>query len=219
MPVRPLARPLVFFAAAGLAAIAAPPVFFACTGISSGYIDPGDIPSGGVHVNPGVLTCGTIPGDDPNVDGGCGPTFGFAGCCSGPGASSGGACLQGRPDAACPAETGLVTCNETADCYVSATGGLLPCCATIHPASASDAGDAAGASDANANPAGSYLSAQCSTTTPTCAAPLVQLCRTNKECPGDKCVIQLCPDGQTYEMCGLSTSPDFPCKEVVVGDP
>ena len=87
--------------------------------------------------------------------------------------------------ATCPPATGLVTCNESADCPHDQL-----CCAAFF------GGD------------GGYISATCATT---CPAPGMQLCRTNGECSGDKCVVQKCSDGQIYEMCGLSSSPAFPC--------
>jgi hypothetical protein len=31
------------------------------------------------------------------------------------------------------------------------------------------------------------------------------MCRTNGECPGKHCVIQTCPDGHLYELCGAYT--------------
>ena len=187
-----------------LAAVAGPALFFACTARPTGIIDAADLPKGGLGVYPDSITCGVgEAGAGEMEDGGCQLGAGNAGCCSGPGVANLGSCIPlSETDAAatCPANSGLVACNETADCLVNATtGDLLPCCATIH-----------GRGDASVG----YISATCSASAATCAAPLVQLCRTNGECPGDKCVIQLCPDGQTYEMCGLSTSPDFLCKAV-----
>jgi hypothetical protein len=98
----------------------------------------------------------------------------------------------------CPTATGFVTCNETADCNRGPSGGELPCCATVHPD-------------------GGYLSARCAPSGITCPAPTLQWCRTNSECAGGECVIQSCPDGRIYEMCGLSTSPSFLCKYYVSG--
>jgi hypothetical protein len=114
------------------------------------------------------------------------PTCDVAGgqqCCSGPGVPYHGACYDAG--ATCPSDTAAVLCNETADC----SPGQV-CCASLF------AGD------------GGYISAQCAAS---CPAPGMQLCRTNGECSGDKCVVQTCSDGLTYEMCSLSTSAAFPC--------
>ena len=109
-------------------------------------------------------------------------------CCAGPGLPGGGQCF---PDASppCPPGAGAITCNETADCNVQQS-----CCANP-PAS------------------GGQLTAAC---TSSCAPAQIQLCRTNGECPGKHCVIQKCPDGLVYEVCGLSTSPSFACTAVPV---
>ena len=123
-------------------------------------------------------------------EGGCDTTQGYLGCCVGPGAEAGALCLEAG---ACPSGTGFVTCDETADCNVNPDGTPQACCATFRP----DAGT---------------MASQCD---PSCAAATVQLCRTNGECPDKKCVVQKCPDGQTYEMCGLSTSASFHCTVVV----
>jgi hypothetical protein len=165
--------------AAAVAALAAPPIILACTPGPTNFIDSNDLPSGGLRVNPGVVTCG-------NEDGGCDTSY-YLGCCVGPQEAGGATCS----DAAefCPSGTGLVSCNETADCDVQVDGTLQACCATFHL----DAGT---------------MSTVCA---PKCALPALQLCRTNGECPGDKCIVQKCADGQTYEMCTLSTSASFPC--------
>ncbi|MGO8992786.1 MAG: hypothetical protein ACLQVI_05625 [Polyangiaceae bacterium] len=106
-------------------------------------------------------------------------------CCAGPGVSQGGECFDaGQP---CPPGTGAVACNETADCLVHQS-----CCATPPQG-------------------GGYLTSACAAS---CSSAQIQLCRTNGECPGDECVIQRCPDGLIYEVCGLSTSPGFDCKAV-----
>jgi hypothetical protein len=107
------------------------------------------------------------------------------GCCTGPGIAA-PTCLDAG--ATCPASAGLATCNEEADCPVGTR-----CCASLF--AGSDGGPG-------------YLSAACAAS---CPAPEIQLCRTNGECSGDRCVIQTCPDKQKYEMCGLSTSAAFPC--------
>ena len=182
--------PPVFFAIAGslLVAWGASLALAACTPGTTNYVDSEDTPAGGVLVNAGVITCGLSAGCDTNE--------GNIGCCSGPGATGGGVCVLDSGE--CPTGTGLMTCNETADCDVSPVNGALqPCCATVV-----QSGD------------GGVLSSECSSTTscPSVASsPTLQLCRTNGECPNDKCVIQLCPDGLIYEMCGLSTSASFPC--------
>lgn len=118
----------------------------------------------------------------------CGHTECHGECCAGPGLPSGGQCF---PDASppCPPGGGAITCNESADCNVHQS-----CCAT--PPSS-----------------GGYLTAACAST---CAPAQMQLCRTNGECPGNSCVIQRCPDGVVYEVCGLSTSPSFACTKVAV---
>jgi hypothetical protein len=101
-------------------------------------------------------------------------------CCVG---AEGGACLVGS--VTCPSDTVSVTCNESADCVVGKV-----CCGSVVELDAGFTG----------------VSAACaaSCTVP----PLVQLCRTNGECPdGGPCVIQTCSDGNTYELCGLYTAP------------
>jgi hypothetical protein len=109
-------------------------------------------------------------------------------CCVGPGVDGGAECLSDGATT-CPASTGIVTCNETADCQINNR-----CCA-IPP------GD------------GGSLSAECATS---CPSSQVQLCRTNGECPGDKCIIQKCSDGLIYEMCDVYASPTFACTAVAV---
>ena len=177
------------FAATIFVALTAPSLLF-CEIEIGDVAPPTDTPTGGIAVDPGVLTCGEEAGScDTNEGGG-------AGCCSGPGAANGGVCTGDGE--MCPVGTGLVTCNETADCNRGPNGGELPCCATIHAD-------------------GGYLGARCSTSALTCPAPTLQLCRTNTECPGGECVVQSCPDGRVYEMCGLSTSPGFVCKYYLSG--
>jgi hypothetical protein len=87
---------------------------------------------------------------------------------------------------ACPAGNLSVSCNEAADCVVGTR-----CCGTV--TTPDDGGLVS-------------LGAECAAT---CPSPLkAQLCRTNEECPdGGPCVIQTCPDGYTYELCGVYTAP------------
>jgi hypothetical protein len=137
-------------------------------------INPLDIPAGGRVVNPGVVSCG-------QGDAGCDFTQTPTECCLGPGAPKGGACFDAG--ATCPSGSGVVTCNEAADCLLTQV-----CCATMTPTSG-----------------GTSVTATCE---PTCAAPSMQMCRTNGECKGtDKCVIQTCPDGLLYELCGTYSDP------------
>jgi hypothetical protein len=170
-----------------LGLLAAPPIIAACGPGPINYVDANDLPAGGIRVFPGVLTCGQSLGVE---DSGCDLTDEYLGCCVGPSLEGGALCIEAG---VCPTGTGFVTCNETADCDVQADGTLQACCATFQR----DAGT---------------MSSSCA---PHCAPPALQLCRTNGECPGDKCVVQKCVDGQTYEMCGLSTSATFPCTAVV----
>jgi hypothetical protein len=104
-------------------------------------------------------------------------------CCAGPG-DGGGRCFP--ENTPCPPSTALVVCNEEADCVV----GQI-CCATFF-----------GGGD------GGYVGAQCAASCPKGSA---ELCRTNGECPGDKCIPQQCSNGQFYEMCTLFTSATFSC--------
>ena len=177
------------FAASLFVALTAPTLLF-CEVEIGDVPPPSDTPAGGIAVDPGVLTCGGDAGTCDTNEGGA------LGCCSGPGASSGGVCTGSVET--CPSRTGLVTCNETPDCNRGPNGGELPCCATIHPD-------------------GGYLSASCSTSALTCPAPTLQLCRTNSECASGECVVQSCPDGRIYEMCELSTSLSFVCKYYLTG--
>jgi hypothetical protein len=107
----------------------------------------------------------------------------FAGvqCCLG---DEGGACYVEA--AACPGTSLSMTCDEIGDCRVGTS-----CCAAV---TSLDDGGYTG------------LASACAVT---CTAPTnVQVCRTNGECPdGGLCVVQRCPDGYTYELCGLYTSP------------
>jgi hypothetical protein len=181
----PRATPYIL-AAAIVSALTAPSLFFACTPGPTNFIDATDIPTGGLGVDPGVVTCG-------HYDGGCNEFVAY--CCIGPGAAGGAICTDAST---CPSHTGLVYCNESADCFQNTDGTIQACCATFDL----DAGTTA---------------STCSMGATTCAAPTLQLCRTNRECPNKNCVIQKCPDGQTYEMCGLSTSASFRCTAVVAG--
>jgi hypothetical protein len=109
-------------------------------------------------------------------------------CCAGPGVAGGGDCFDAG--ASCPPGTGQILCNEKADCLSDQS-----CCASPPSSAPSSSG---------------YLTATCATS---CTATQIQLCRTNGECPrGEPCVIQKCPDGIVYEVCGLSTSPGFACE-------
>ena len=169
-----------------LLATGAAAVVFACGPSNTQFVDFHDTPAGGQIVNPGAILCGLIEG------GGCDLFAGDFGCCTGPGVKEGGICVEEA--GACPVQAGLVQCNEAADCPVGPNGELPGCCATVP------------AAEGGRNP-----SAQCARS---CPAASLQLCRTNGECPGKKCVVQKCPDGVIYEMCGLSTSPSFPCTSV-----
>jgi hypothetical protein len=101
-----------------------------------------------------------------------------------------GECCLGSGTPACPPGTGSVTCNETADCQIHNA-----CCASPPGVD------------------GGYLSATCATS---CPSPQVQLCRTNGECPNDKCYIERCSDGLLYEMCEPYATPSFSCKVLSV---
>jgi len=155
----------------GLAACPAQPATFS--------IDPADLPKGGLSVAPSFVTCGSTDIMGCDVDPGAGQ------CCFGTGAPDGGLCADAG--VACPAGTGVVTCNETADCRYDQV-----CCGTL---SFSDGGSA--------------LTAACSTT---CDAPGMQMCRTNGECrSGGKCVVQTCNGAWVLEFCGTYAAGGAAC--------
>jgi hypothetical protein len=138
-------------------------------------VDAGDIPEGGLHVDPGVVKCG----------GGGATCNAFAGnqCCIG-GQQDGAVCLN--TGVACATGASSFECNESADCYVGTV-----CCGTL-------------ASDSDG---GFVWTTRCQAS---CAAPLPQFCRTNGECGAAAdggCVVQTCPDGHRYEICGAYTAP------------
>jgi hypothetical protein len=162
-------------------ALLAPLVPSACaiTDPSASTVDAFDLPPGGEHVDPGVVDC--------VFDGGCRLATGE--CCQGPGADGGAVCLTDG-STTCPASTGAIKCDETADCPYGQR-----CCATPPQ---DDAG---------------FLSTQCAAA---CSSSQVQLCRTNGECPSDICHIEKCPDGVVYEMCDLYTAASFPCTTVPI---
>ncbi len=141
-------------------------------------VDAADIPDGGAKVTPGIIKCG----------GGGNTCNAFAGdqCCTD---DEGGACFTSL--IACPTGGGAISCNESADCIVGDV-----CCGSVNLRDAgADGGD----------PAPPYVDSHCSAS---CKTTLLQLCRTNGEC-GDAgpCVIQSCPDGRTYELCGVFSMP------------
>ncbi len=108
-------------------------------------------------------------------------------CCLGPGVEGGATCDF---DGGCPPQTVTITCNEAADCPYGSV-----CCGTPPTEE------------------GGTLYAHCATS---CSPSQVQLCRTNGECPGDKCYIERCVDKRVYEMCEPFSSPAFGCAIVKV---
>jgi hypothetical protein len=170
-------------------------VVVACVGDNKGsYLDIHDTPPNGLGVDPGVVTCGNVGND------GCVTAYGFQNsggvpdteCCAGPGEPGGGACEEAGTT--CPPRTGTILCNEEADCNV---GNY--CCGTITPDPADAAPDSGGGN----------VALTC------CPNPKVQFCRTNGECQnGQKCVVQTCSDGLTYEICGVyaPAGSTFTCK-------
>jgi hypothetical protein len=139
-------------------------------------------PEGGTPVTGGVILCG----------GNGGTCNAFAGnqCCTD---DEGGACVSAS--IGCPSGGGAVFCNESADCI---QGDI--CCGSVNlrDAGFDDAGH-------GVPPGTPYVDSQCAMT---CNTSLLQLCRTNSEC-GDAgpCIVQSCPDGRTYELCGVFSTP------------
>ncbi len=113
----------------------------------------------------------------------------------GPGAAGGGYCTDAG--AGCPPATGVMICEESADCDTEPNGDPDTCCGTV---------------DSFSPDGGVAWTTVCAAT---CPSPKVQFCRTNGECVnGQKCVIQKCSDGFTYEFCGVFSPPGavFTCK-------
>jgi hypothetical protein len=147
-------------------------------------VDGSDRPEGGALVTPGVILCG----------GGTCNAFAGNQCCTG---DEEGTCLSSAVP--CPTGGGSMLCNESADCV---QGDV--CCGSLdsHDAGIFDAGDG-GVFRIDAGPL--FVSSLCTTS---CNTTLIQLCRTNSECEDSgPCVIQSCPDGHTYELCGVFSLP------------